>query len=229
MNVGGEADELFEAGLKRDPSGCGAGWARIAVAERATNPSDAIECAARAVAANPEAWGPWYRAFIAAPSAKSASSPKRSAANEKAASSPKVSAANDSSEATTNGVVAAAYQVLLLAKTRRAASPFTGAVRGARYREAMAVAGARIAESAASHAAVAALPGGRASGLPLLAGLLLQRLAGLGLVLVSATIFYAMTVPGGWWYEYGIAGIVAVGGALCGLPLLMTGRIRRDR
>jgi hypothetical protein len=200
MNVGGEADELFEAGLKRDPSGCGAGWARIAVAERATNPSDAIECAARAVAANPEAWGPWYRAFIAAPSAKSASSPKRSAANEKAASSPEGSAANDSSEATTNGVVAAAYQVLLLAKTRRASSPFTGAVRGARYREAMAVAGARIAESAASHAA-----------------------------LVSATIFYAMTVPGGWWYEYGIAGIVAVGGALCGLPLLMTGRIRRDR
>ncbi len=57
----------------------------------------------------------------------------------------------------------------------------------------------------------------------------MQRLAGLGLVLVSATIFYAMTVPGAWWYEYGIAGVVAVGATLCGLPLLMTGRIRQDR
>jgi hypothetical protein len=125
--------------------------------------------------------------------------------------------------------VAAAYQVLLGAKAKNTSNPFASGVSPARYREAMAVAEARIAETTGSRAVVVQAPGRRALKLHLLARLAVQRLAGLGLVLVGVTIFYAMTVPGGWWYEYGIAGTVAVGATLCGLPLLMTGTIRQRR
>ncbi len=62
-----------------------------------------------------------------------------------------------------------------------------------------------------------------------LAGFLVQRAAGLGLVLVSLRIFFAMTVPGGRWFEYATSGVVAVGCVICGLPLLVTGRIRQPR
>jgi hypothetical protein len=65
--------------------------------------------------------------------------------------------------------------------------------------------------------------------LDLLTDFLVQRFAGLALVLVSMTIFLAMTVPGGSWYEHLIAGVVAVGAAFCGLPLFVTGRIRQPR
>jgi hypothetical protein len=47
-----------------DPTGGGAAWARIAIAARIPHPSDAIECARRAFASNPEAWRPWYEAFL---------------------------------------------------------------------------------------------------------------------------------------------------------------------
>jgi hypothetical protein len=56
--------EFFQMALKQDPKGRGAGWARIAIAARATSPWDAMECARRAFEANPEAWGSWYSAFL---------------------------------------------------------------------------------------------------------------------------------------------------------------------
>jgi hypothetical protein len=65
--------------------------------------------------------------------------------------------------------------------------------------------------------------------LELVTDFLVRRLAGLGLVLVSMAVFLAMTVPGGRWYEYAIFGVLAVGGTFCGLPLLVTGRIRQPR
>jgi hypothetical protein len=59
--------EFFQRGLELDPRGCGAGYARIAVAARASSPRDAAECANWALASNPEAWRPWYDAFMASP------------------------------------------------------------------------------------------------------------------------------------------------------------------
>ena len=56
--------EPFHLGLRLDPDGCGAGWARIAIAARDTSPEDALECARRALQTNPEAWRAWYDAFI---------------------------------------------------------------------------------------------------------------------------------------------------------------------
>jgi hypothetical protein len=64
MTAWGIDSEFFQRGLKLDPRGCGAGYARIAVAARATSPEDAAECARRALASNPEAWSPWYDAFV---------------------------------------------------------------------------------------------------------------------------------------------------------------------
>jgi hypothetical protein len=58
--------DFFQRGLALDSRGCGAGYARIAVAARVCNPEDAAECARRALASNPEAWRPWYEAFIGA-------------------------------------------------------------------------------------------------------------------------------------------------------------------
>jgi hypothetical protein len=55
--------EFFQYGVKLDPTACGAGWARIAVAARASSPQDAAECARRALASNPVAWRRWYEAF----------------------------------------------------------------------------------------------------------------------------------------------------------------------
>jgi hypothetical protein len=58
--------EFFQLGVALDPTGFGAGWARIAVAARNTSPADAFECARRAVEANPAAWRPWFAAFMSA-------------------------------------------------------------------------------------------------------------------------------------------------------------------
>ena len=55
--------EFFHIGLRLDPDGYGAGWARIAIAAWETSLEDAVECAERAVKANPIAWRAWYRAF----------------------------------------------------------------------------------------------------------------------------------------------------------------------
>jgi hypothetical protein len=57
--------DAFQDGLKMDLSGCGAGWARIAVALRGTKPAEARECAGRAVTANPVAWQGWFDSFVA--------------------------------------------------------------------------------------------------------------------------------------------------------------------
>jgi hypothetical protein len=75
MNAWDVESELFQRGLKLDPTGHGAGWARIAVAARVTSPEDAEECARRALASNPQAWRPWYDAFTVA--AESASEDSR--------------------------------------------------------------------------------------------------------------------------------------------------------
>jgi hypothetical protein len=58
--------EFFHLGLELDPDGCGAGWARIAIAARDWSPPDARECARRAFETNPAAWRAWYDAFTAA-------------------------------------------------------------------------------------------------------------------------------------------------------------------
>ena len=60
----GVDSEFFQRGVKLDPTGCGAGWARIAVAARASDPREAQECAKQAMRANLEAWRPWYEAFV---------------------------------------------------------------------------------------------------------------------------------------------------------------------
>jgi hypothetical protein len=65
MTTWGIESEFFQRGLELDPDGCGAGWARIAVAARETSPEDAFECARRAVKTNPAAWRAWYDAFTA--------------------------------------------------------------------------------------------------------------------------------------------------------------------
>jgi hypothetical protein len=61
----GTQSDSFRHGVERDPQGGGAAWARIAIAARLTHPLDAIECARRALATNPDAWKPWYEVFIA--------------------------------------------------------------------------------------------------------------------------------------------------------------------
>ncbi len=55
--------EPFHTGLRLDPDGCGAGWARIAIATRCTSPAESLECARRAFDVNPAAWRAWYAAF----------------------------------------------------------------------------------------------------------------------------------------------------------------------
>jgi hypothetical protein len=55
--------ESFHQGLRLDPDGCGAGWARIAIATRSTRPGEAYECARLALRTNPEAWRAWFEAF----------------------------------------------------------------------------------------------------------------------------------------------------------------------
>ncbi len=65
MILWGTESEAFRLGVSGDASGGGAAWARIAVAARITHPLDAMECARRALASNPEAWRPWYEAFVA--------------------------------------------------------------------------------------------------------------------------------------------------------------------
>jgi hypothetical protein len=57
--------DVFHDGLRRDPDGCGAGWARMAVALRTMSPVEARECAGCAVTKNPEAWRAWFIAFVA--------------------------------------------------------------------------------------------------------------------------------------------------------------------
>jgi hypothetical protein len=121
MGLWGTTEELFEAGLELDPSGCGAGWARIAIAARVTDPVDALECAARAVALNPDAWGPWYRAFVAQPPYQS--------------------------KGRGDAPLAAAYRLILAAKAWSSPS-LSAAVATASYEQALAVAKARIAQRA---------------------------------------------------------------------------------
>lgn len=75
MSDWGLDSESFQYGVKRDPTAGGVGWARIAVAARASSPEDAAECARRALASNPVAWRPWYDAF-----ASSMKSPREAAA-----------------------------------------------------------------------------------------------------------------------------------------------------
>jgi hypothetical protein len=55
--------DSFHEGLRLDPDGCGAGWARIAIAARDSSPKDALECARRALETNEQAWRAWYLAF----------------------------------------------------------------------------------------------------------------------------------------------------------------------
>jgi hypothetical protein len=55
--------ESFHEGLRLDPDGCGAGWARIAIASRNVSPAEALECARLALETNPAAWQAWYAAF----------------------------------------------------------------------------------------------------------------------------------------------------------------------
>lgn len=52
---------------------------------------------------------------------------------------------------------------------------------------------------------------------------------GLGLVLISAVLFFAMTIPNLFepWYFSAIVCAAAVSGVLVGLPLLATGRVRQ--
>jgi hypothetical protein len=57
--------EPFHVGLRLDPKGCGAGWARIAIATRTFDPPQAAAAASQALAANPQAWRAWYEAFTA--------------------------------------------------------------------------------------------------------------------------------------------------------------------
>jgi hypothetical protein len=57
--------EPFHEGLRRDPAGCGAGWARIAIATRQKDPREALDCAQLALKANPDAWRAWFEAFTA--------------------------------------------------------------------------------------------------------------------------------------------------------------------
>jgi hypothetical protein len=121
MALWGTTEEFFEAGLELDPSGCGAGWARIAIAARVTDPVDALECASRAVALNPDAWGPWYRAFVAQPPYQS--------------------------KGRGDAPLAAAYRLILAAKAWSAPS-LSAAVGTASYEQALAVAKARIAQGA---------------------------------------------------------------------------------
>jgi hypothetical protein len=64
MHAWGIESDFFQRGLALDSRGCGAGYARIAVAARVCNPQDAAECARRALDSNPEAWRPWYEAFM---------------------------------------------------------------------------------------------------------------------------------------------------------------------
>jgi hypothetical protein len=57
--------EAFHEGLRKDPVGCGAGWARIAIATRKKDPLEALDCAKLALQANPDAWRDWFVAFTA--------------------------------------------------------------------------------------------------------------------------------------------------------------------
>lgn len=57
--------DSFHEGLRLDPDGCGAGWARIAIATRSASPGEALECARLALKANAEAWRAWFDAFTA--------------------------------------------------------------------------------------------------------------------------------------------------------------------
>jgi hypothetical protein len=59
----------------------------------------------------------------------------------------------------------------------------------------------------------------------------MERVVGLALVLVSLTLWYSLTLPAlqGPWYVTGAVGIGAACGTLCGMPLLVTGRIRQKR
>jgi hypothetical protein len=59
----------------------------------------------------------------------------------------------------------------------------------------------------------------------------MDRLVGLTLVFVSLVVFYAMTLPSlmGPWYYVSILAFIAVLGSLVGMPLLVTGRVRRPR
>lgn len=59
----------------------------------------------------------------------------------------------------------------------------------------------------------------------------IERLVGLGLVLAGAVLFYGMSVPSlmGPWYCRAVLGVVAAGGILFGMPLLITGRVRQPR
>jgi hypothetical protein len=56
-----------------------------------------------------------------------------------------------------------------------------------------------------------------------------DHVVGLALVLLGTAIFFAMTIPGGRWYGYAAAGMVAVCATLFGMPLLVTGRVRQPR
>jgi hypothetical protein len=201
MGLWGMTEEFFQAGLAMDPSGCGAGWARIAIAEFNTDPTDALECATRAVASNPDAWAPWFASFIAQPTFRS--------------------------KGRAGALLAAAYHMLSSPKPEYALRPaFAGAVPRAKYRDALAVARARIAETTGAQAVAAGRAGGS---LQRAVVSLANRLVGLGLVLVGLAIFYAMTVPGGWWCEYAISGVVAVCATFFGLPLLVTGQVRQPQ
>jgi hypothetical protein len=201
MGLWGTTEEFFEAGLAMDPSGCGAGWARIAIAECATDPVDALECARRAVAANPDAWGPWFASFIAQPTY----------------------------HANAVALLAAAYQMLSSAKPGSSPRPaFARVVPRAKYRDALVVTRARIADKTTARAHPAG-PDAAGDALQRALVFLAIRLVGLALVFLGLAIFYAMTIPGGWWCEYAISGFVAVCATSCGLPLLVTGAVGRAR
>jgi hypothetical protein len=202
MGLWGMTEEFFEAGLALDPSGCGAGWARIAIAECATDPVDALECARRAVAANPDAWGPWFASFIAQPAYQ----------------------AKDGAAA----LLAAAYDMLSSARPGSTPRPaFAGAVPRAKYRDALVVTRARIADKTTARVQAAGPTAGDALQRAIV--FVAVRLVGLALVFLGLAIFYAMTVPGGWWCEYTISGFVAVCATSCGLPLLVTGAVGTAR
>jgi hypothetical protein len=56
-----------------------------------------------------------------------------------------------------------------------------------------------------------------------------DHIVGLALVLVGVAVSFALTIPGGQWYGYAAAGIIAASATFVGMPLLVTGRIRQIR
>jgi hypothetical protein len=112
--------------------------------------------------------------------------------------------------------VLAARAALRPAGARPLAALFASAVSVARYREAVALARARIASLDRSRRTPGKI-------------LWIWRIVGLVSISGSVSILYGLTLGPGNWYVALVLCILAVCGALFGVPLLVTGRVRQEK